>query len=48
MLTSVLKALVYELFFETFYGKMIKELIFYQFFILSIKWFINNYSKGTP
>ena len=34
---NVLRALVYELFLEIFYEKMIKQLIFLQFFIFSIK-----------
>ena len=34
---NVLRALVYELFLEIFYKKMIKQLIFLQFFIFSIK-----------
>ena len=51
----MLKVLVYELFLEIFYGKMIKQLIllttFYIFHKNNIKtfllWFINNCSKNT-
>ena len=45
MLTNALKALVYELFLETFYGKMIKQIIFliafYIFYESGIKNFPN-------
>ena len=55
MLTNALRALVYELFLETFYWKLIKQLIFLTTFYIfhgsGVKtfliWFINNFPKGT-
>ena len=37
MLTNTLKALVYKVFLETFYGKIIKKLVFLKLFIFHIK-----------
>ena len=51
---DTLKTLIYELFLENFYGKMIKQLIFLMDFYIShethvktlLKLFINNCSKS--
>ena len=37
MLTNTLKALIYKVFLETFYGKIIKKLVFLKLFIFHIK-----------
>ena len=37
MLTNMIKALVYKVFLETFYGKIIKKLVFLKLFIFHIK-----------
>jgi len=45
MLTNALRALIYELFLQTFYKKMIKQLIFLIAFYISHESYIKIFSN---